>query len=123
MDHTGVACRRVLVVDDNQDAARSVVTLLEMLGHTATFRISVPEALAAALEFLPDVALLDLNMPQLNGFDLARTMKSVPALCQVKCIALSGDSSVDLDQLLDECGFKGRLLKPIDMSTLEKAIR
>src|SRR5687767_9068210 len=69
---------RVLVVDDNVDAAESLCTLLGMLGHETAMAFDGPAGLAQAEQFRPQVAILDLGLPRLNGYDLARRLRAGP---------------------------------------------
>ncbi len=70
---------RILIVDDNQDAAETLALLLEELGHTTRVVVESPKAVAAALDFHPDLAFLDLGMPYLDGFELARQLRGTRA--------------------------------------------
>ncbi len=105
--------QRVLVVDDNIDAARTMVMLLEMSGHRASMVHNGPDALAAATAEPPDAILLDIGLPGMNGYEVARRMRSEPALDRTALIALTGwGSEADKRKAID-AGFDTHLTKPV----------
>src|SRR5687768_5375038 len=85
---------RVLVVDDNVDAAESLCTLLGMLGHETAMAFDGPSGLALADQFRPRVAILDLGLPRLDGYELARRLRAVPDAPGL-VIAVSGYGQAD----------------------------
>jgi len=114
--------RRILVVDDNQDAASSLATLLKLAGHETHTAYDGMEALLAAAAFRPDVALLDIGLPSLNGFEVARQIRAQPWGKSTVLIALTGWGQ-DEDRLQSgEAGFDGHLIKPADFSALQKLL-
>jgi signal transduction histidine kinase/ActR/RegA family two-component response regulator len=113
---------RILVVDDNADAAETLAMLLQEFGHEVSVVLEAPVAVAAALEFQPDVAFLDLGMPQLNGFDLARELRRQPALKDLYLTALSGWGT-DEDRLKSQnAGFDHHLTKPVMLSKVTETL-
>src|SRR5690606_27241735 len=82
--------RRVLVVDDNEDAVMALSRLLEFSGHVVRKAYDGPAALAAAAEFRPDAVLLDIGLPELDGYEVARRLRADPAFDGLLLIALSG---------------------------------
>ncbi len=107
------AALRVMIVDDNVDAAETLAMLLEQLGHTTSVILESPEAVAAALRFEPDVVFLDLGMPQLDGFGLACALRAEPALRHVRLAAVSGWGT-DEDRVRTEAaGIDRHLTKPV----------
>ena len=82
--------RRVLVVDDNIDSAEMLVELLAMWGHTTVHAPDGPRALAIAPEFAPDVVLLDIGLPRLDGYEVARLMRQDRNLDGARIIAMTG---------------------------------
>jgi DNA-binding response OmpR family regulator len=80
----------VLIVDDNADAAETLAMLLDSVGHDTRVVIDAERALQAVLEFGPDVVFLDLGMPRLSGFDLARQIRTEKGLVDSVLVALSG---------------------------------
>lgn len=115
--------RRMLIVDDNQDSARSMATLQRRRGHETRIACTGLEALTVAAEFLPDVVLLDIGLPRMDGFEVARQMRSMPALSGVLLLAMSGyGCSTDLDKA-KLAGFDEYFIKPVDLDRLRECLR
>lgn len=114
--------RRVLIVDDNKDAADSLALLLEFEGHETRVAYSGEEALAGIESFKPDVALLDIGLPGMNGYDLARQIRKLPQLKTLRLIALTGYGQTEDQQRAYAAGFDDHLVKPVTLSALEHAI-
>lgn len=110
---------RVLIVDDNIDAAETLALLLMEMGHSTTVVQDSPKALAAALEFKPDVMVLDLGMPLLNGFDLARQIRTNAALKDVYLTALSGWGTEDDRAKSLNSGIDHHMTKPVMLNDVE----
>jgi len=104
--------RRVLIVDDNVDAADTLAMLLDQAGYATTVVCDARAALDAALRFQPDVVFLDLGMPHLSGFDLARQLRGEPALANVVLIALSGWGTALDRERCRNAGIDHHLTKP-----------
>ncbi|MFN8602294.1 MAG: ATP-binding protein [Candidatus Binatia bacterium] len=109
---------RVLVADDNRDAATSMGELLRLQGADVHVVFGGLEALAAAREWIPDVALLDIGMPGLNGNEVARRIRLEPALHDVLLIALTGWGQDDDRARSSLAGFDHHLTKPADLDAL-----
>jgi signal transduction histidine kinase/DNA-binding response OmpR family regulator len=110
----------VLVVDDNVDAATLLGDLLSSRGYDAHVAHDAREALQLAADFVPDVALLDIGLPVMDGYELARRLRALPAWRGVKLLALTGyGQSADRARSID-VGFDHHLVKPIDLATLER---
>jgi len=110
---------RVLVVDDNRDAAETTAMLLEMMGNTVQSAHDGAEAVAAAETFRPDVVLCDIGLPKLNGYDVARALRQRPWGRQMYLVALTGwGQDADKRQAL-EAGFDHHLTKPVDPEQIE----
>jgi len=110
--------RRILVVDDNLDTAESLSLLLRMRGHEVGVAHSGPAALEAALAFAPEVVLLDIGLPGLDGYQVARELRRNPRLANALLVALTGYGQ-DEDRLLaQEAGFDHHLTKPVDLKVL-----
>jgi signal transduction histidine kinase/ActR/RegA family two-component response regulator len=114
--------RRILVVDDNVDAANSLATLLELRGHRVRTCFDGSAAFEAASRSNPDVAFIDLNMPQLNGIELSRMIRGQPWGRQLKLIALTGMGQPDDHARTRAAGFDQHLTKPVDPEELASAI-
>ncbi len=112
------ASRRILIVDDNTDSARSLATLQSRRGHHTRTAFTGPEALAAAAEFLPEVVLLDIGLPGMDGYEVARQIRATPALADTFLIAMTGYASAEDRAQSCEAGFDAHLVKPIDLETL-----
>ena len=116
------AKRRVLVVDDNADAAEAMALMLRLSGHDVETAHDGIEALNVAEGFGPDVVLLDLGMPRLNGYDTARSMRAQPWGREIRLIALTGwGQPKDRHQSL-AAGFNAHLVKPVGHEELVAAL-
>ncbi|HKI01863.1 MAG TPA: ATP-binding protein [Thermoanaerobaculia bacterium] len=113
---------RVLVVDDNLDTAESLRLLLEMAGHEIRTAHSGPEALEAAAAFSPDAILLDIGLPGLNGFEVARRLRQDPLLGTAALFAVSGYGQEEDRQRSREAGFDRHLLKPLDFEEIQNLL-
>ncbi len=114
--------RRVLVVDDNEDSAAGLGILLEMTGNEVRTAHDGIEALGAAESFRPDVVLLDIGLPKMDGYDVARTIRRQPWGERTVLIAVTGwGESSDLLRSR-EAGFDHHLVKPVDIGGLMKLL-
>jgi signal transduction histidine kinase len=113
---------RILVADDNQDAASTQSMLLEALGHTVACVYDGPTAVQAAREFQPDVALLDIGMPRLNGYETCRQIRALPGGAAVYLVAVTGWGQPEDRRLSDEAGFDRHLVKPVEPEGLEQLL-
>ncbi|HEX5128223.1 MAG TPA: PAS domain S-box protein [Usitatibacter sp.] len=119
----GASLRRVLVVDDNADAAQTLEMLLKSLGHEVQVANDGRQALEAASQFRPDIVLLDIGMPGMSGYEVARRLRSLePPGRPVRIVAVTGWGQ-DLDrQQSREAGFDVHLVKPVDIHQLESVL-
>jgi CheY-like chemotaxis protein len=109
---------RILIADDNTDAANTLATFLRLSGHSPVVAFDGGEALQLAADERPDVMLVDLTMPTLNGFEVARNIRAQPWGATVRIIAVSGwFSPEDIDRA-SHAGFDAHMSKPIDMDAL-----
>ncbi len=113
---------RILVVDDNEDAAISLALLLQMMGQDVQIAYDGLEALAKAETFRPDIVLLDLGMPKLNGYETARRLRAEPWGEKAILVALTGWGQEEDRRRAREAGFDYHLVKPVDPTELEKLI-
>jgi PAS domain S-box-containing protein len=116
---------RVLVVDDNIDAAESLVALLGALGHETRMAHDGPAGLAAAREFRPELAFLDIGLPGMNGHELARAIRSPSAggeLRDTVLVALTGWGAASDMTRSQQAGFDQHLTKPVSREALEQAL-
>jgi signal transduction histidine kinase len=114
--------KRVLIVDDNIDAADSLALVLELDGHVARPVYSAREALELAVAFKPDVMLLDIGLPEMDGYEVARRVRAQPRLERVRLIALTGYGQVEDLHRAREAGFDDHLVKPVDFATLARSL-
>jgi signal transduction histidine kinase/CheY-like chemotaxis protein len=114
---------RILLVDDNADFATSLALLLETLGHDVSVAHDASEALAIAHERAPDFAFLDLGLPRVSGYELARKLRANPATDRTVLIALSGWGQQQDRERSKEAGFALHLVKPIELQGIEAALR
>jgi PAS domain S-box-containing protein len=121
--HAPAATRRILVADDNRDAAESLAMLLQIDGHELRVEYDGPGAIAAFAEFAPQVALLDIGMPGFNGYEVARKVRQREAGNSVVLIALTGwGQERDKDMAL-AAGFNHHFTKPIDPERIHEILR
>ncbi len=114
--------RRLLVVDDNRDSANMLAALLEVMGHEARTAHDGPHALSIAAEYRPDAIFLDIGLPGMNGYDVARKLRSSPELARVTLIALTGYGQDEDRRQVREAGFDYHLVKPTGADELAKII-
>jgi PAS domain S-box-containing protein len=114
--------RRVLVADDNRDAADTLGLLLELYGHEVRIAHSGNAALAVAHAFRPNVVLLDIAMPDLSGYEVARNLRVDAACPDILLIALTGYGQDADKERAHEAGFDHHLTKPVDPNKLEALI-
>lgn len=112
----------ILIVDDNVDAAESLGMLLSFEGHQVTVVHSGAEALEAGARVLPDVAFVDIGMPLMDGYQLARTVRALPWGANVLLIASTGWGQEDDKRRASEAGFDRHITKPADPLSLVTAI-
>ena len=113
------SARRILIVDDNEDAADLLSELLADLGHHTQVANDGPTALRIAAELKPDVVLLDLSLPVMDGYEVARRLRALPTLEQVRLIAVTGHDQVSDRQLSSAAGFDAHLGKPLQLAMLQ----
>ncbi|GAB6195509.1 PAS domain S-box protein [Lysobacter xanthus] len=113
---------RVLVVDDNEDAATSLAMMLELEGHATRTAFDGAEGLRLAAEFRPDVAFLDIGMPGMNGYELARALRLQPGLESTLLVAVSGWGGANDKERSAEAGFDLHLTKPVSVEAIEDAV-
>jgi PAS domain S-box-containing protein len=116
----GSGGRRILIVDDNSDAADSLALLLRLNGHN-TESVYVPEeALERTLEFRPQTVLLDIGLPRIDGYELARRIRARDQ--DVRLIALTGYGQRDDIERARAAGFDAHLTKPVDLAVLDRLL-
>jgi signal transduction histidine kinase/CheY-like chemotaxis protein len=117
-----VASRRILVIDDNADARESLAMLLNIDGHQVCTAGDGEEGLRLAEEFLPEIVLLDIGMPKLNGYEVAQALRARASQRGVTLIAVTGWGQREDKRRAAEAGFDHHLVKPIDPEMLRQVI-
>jgi CheY-like chemotaxis protein len=115
---TQLSLHRVLVVDDNRDSAISMTMLLDLLGHETRQAHDGVEAIEATLEFQPDVILMDIGMPNMDGLEATRRIRQLPLPRQPYIVALTGWGQQTDRMLTKEAGVDHHLVKPVALDTV-----
>jgi PAS domain S-box-containing protein len=113
---------RILVVDDHRDAADSLARLLRLMGHDTHTSYDGQEALQAATAVRPQVVLLDIGLPRLNGYDVARQIRQQPWGKGMILVALTGWGQQEDKRRASEAGFDHHMTKPVDVAALESLL-
>lgn len=113
---------RILVVDDNVDFADSLGLMLRMLGHEVCVAHDGLAGLAAAETFHPEIALLDIGMPRLDGFELAKRLRALPATASSRLVAVTGWGEAADRQRGREAGFDEHIVKPLEFDQLRELL-
>ncbi|HEY6878265.1 MAG TPA: response regulator [Polyangiales bacterium] len=113
---------RILVVDDDEDLAHLLAKVLITRNYEVRTARDSMSAIRAAIEFAPDVALMDIGLPMMNGYELAREVRKILPAGKCRLIALTGFSEEGEKEKAREAGFEEHLLKPVNLATLRKAI-
>ncbi|MEV4782015.1 ATP-binding protein [Burkholderia sp. LMU1-1-1.1] len=111
--------RRILLADDNIDFVNSLGALLESHGHVVSVAYDGQSALDNAAAFLPEFAFLDIGLPSINGYDLARALRALPALRHTALVAVTGWGQQKDRDLAKEAGFDAHLVKPVGFEQIE----
>jgi len=117
-----VSGRRILVVDDNHDSAESLAMLLEITGNETLVAYDGMVALRQAAAFRPDVVLLDLGLPKLDGYEVARRLRARPWGKKLVLVAITGWGQDEDRRHTAEAGFDGHLVKPVDYAALTQLL-
>jgi signal transduction histidine kinase/DNA-binding response OmpR family regulator len=117
-----VAGKRALVVDDNRDAAESLAMLLTLDGHTVEAVFSAEEALERIPVFRPEVMLLDIGLPRMDGYEVARRVRALPGGGQIRLIALTGYGQTEDRRRALAAGFDDHLVKPVEPVRLAQSL-
>jgi CheY-like chemotaxis protein len=114
--------RRVLVADDNRDGAEIMAMLLDQFGLEVQLAFTGPDALAAALAYRPHIAILDIGMPGMSGYEVAQRIRAEPWGAELLLIALTGWGQDEDKRKAHDAGFDRHLIKPVDPDALESLI-
>jgi PAS domain S-box-containing protein len=115
--------RVILVVDDNRDSASSLGSLLELMGHRTHVVYDGPNALEAAKKYRPEIIFLDIGLPGISGYEVARRLREDEASRNARIVALSGYGTVEDRKRSMSVGFDAHVVKPIDIEEINKILR
>jgi CheY-like chemotaxis protein len=118
----GASGRRVLIIEDNRDAAATLQDLLELFGHDTRVAYSGLEAMKTAHEYRPDVVLCDIGLPGMNGYEVAAAFRADPATRDVRLVALTGYGGPEFLGRSVAAGFEKHLTKPVDVQELRRVL-
>jgi PAS domain S-box-containing protein len=121
-EHPAMSSHRILVVDDNRDSGDSLSEMLNMMGHDTRTAYDGEEGVKLASEFRPDVILLDIGLPKLNGYEACRTIREESWSKGVVLIAVTGWGQLDDRRRSHEAGFDHHMVKPVDFNVLMKLL-
>ena len=113
--------KRLLLVDDNEDARELLAGLLELQGYEIQAAADAPGALEIAAAWKPQIVVLDLGLPEIDGWELARQLRRVEGLSDARIVALTGYGSDRDRERSREAGIDSHLLKPIEVAQLVRA--
>jgi CheY-like chemotaxis protein len=116
------AARRVLVVDDNPDAADLLGEALTIVGHEVRTAHDGPSALQLVDAFVPDIAFLDIGLPAMDGYELASHLRQIPALASTPLVAITGYAQDSDRQRALASGFAEHLAKPLDLARVVECL-
>jgi two-component system CheB/CheR fusion protein len=117
--HAPLIAKRVLVVDDNIDAARSMAMMLRAMGHEAAVAHDGPGALETSAKFEPNLVLLDIGLPGMDGYAIVERLRTMPGGDRLKIAALTGYGEEQDRKRSREAGFDHHFVKPLALPTLE----
>ena len=113
---------RILVVDDNEPCAKTMMWTMEMLGHTAQIALDGPAAIKLAKSFLPDVVILDIGLPGMNGYEICQAMRKQSALAATVFVAHTGWGQKEHRERSEKAGFDYHLVKPAGIEALKNIL-
>jgi CheY-like chemotaxis protein len=122
ISNVGNGVKRICVIDDNVDGAASLGMYLEMLGHDVKVFHSGPEALEVIKDTLPEVIFLDIGLPGMTGYEVAKTIRSLPHGNEPFVAAVTGWGTDDDRRKTAEAGCDAHLTKPIDLGEVERIL-
>lgn len=115
-------CRRILIVEDNPDAASSLAELLEVLGCETLIAPDGTKALQKAVQFQPNIILLDIGLPGMDGYQVTQALRQTPGLSSVLIVAITGYGEPEDKQKAYSAGIDLHLTKPVKIGFLKELI-
>ena len=125
LEHNGAPAgdsRKVLLIDDNVDLTTTMSALLRLGGHDVVVCGDGPSGIDAAIEFLPEVVLIDIGLPGMNGYEVAGRLRSMPQFDQTLLVAVTGYGQADDRRRAHEAGFDHHLVKPVFFDALQQLL-
>jgi CheY-like chemotaxis protein len=120
--HVANGSRRVLIVDDNIDSAESMAVLLRLQDHEVRLAHDGEAAVDEARSFLPDVIFLDLDLPKMDGYEVAGRLRLEPAVRDMTLVAMTGYGQEEDRERTREAGFQLHMVKPVDFNKVEELL-
>jgi len=114
--------RRVLIVDDNQDSTESLARLLKRTGHEVETALDGPTGINTAHRYQPEIIFLDIGLPEMDGYEIAKRLREDASLTKVTLIAMTGYGQEEDRRKALEAGFDGHMIKPADPADVEKLL-
>jgi CheY-like chemotaxis protein len=114
--------RRILIADDNRDSVELMKELLEHSGHDVRVAYDGPGALEVCERFRPDTVFLDIGLPGLDGYEVARCIRTIPSCERIKIVAITGYARKEDRARALESGFTDHVTKPIDLARVSKLL-
>ena len=114
--------RKILVVDDNEDAAEMLSEALRIKGHETRVAHDAPSALRLAEGFTPDIAFLDIGLPVMDGYELAGRLRELPGLRGIRLVAVTGYGQESDRRRSQAAGFHHHLVKPVDFEAVDGVV-
>lgn len=111
--------RRILVVDDNESSAMTLSWAMEMYGYEVRTCYDGVSAVEVAEDFQPEIVLLDIGMPVMDGYEICRKIRNNPVLCSTRIVAQTGWGDAETRRMAREAGFDEHLTKPVDLWALK----
>jgi CheY-like chemotaxis protein len=113
---------RALIVDDNRASAQTLTWMIELLGHETRMAHSGAEALRAGADFTPDIVFLDIGLPGMDGYEVCRALRQMPALEKTIFVAQTGWGTDEHRAQARDAGFQHHMVKPIDVKAVESLL-
>jgi CheY-like chemotaxis protein len=120
--NSSAAPARLLIVEDNFDSAEVLSLLLQREGFDVRIALDAQEALDVIVEFYPDVAILDIGLPGITGYELVAKLRSKPELTACRFVALTGYTGSEIAKRTASAGFDAHLTKPFDLPSLRRVM-
>jgi CheY-like chemotaxis protein len=112
------SCRRILIVEDHADCAATLASLMKYAGHQVRIAHDGPRALEAAEAYNPDLILLDIGLPGMDGYEVARRLRTMPSMLKVVVVAITGYGQEEDRIRSRDAGIDHHLIKPVDLEAL-----